>query len=78
MVPAATGGAGEYTGGGGDGLGGGGAMLGGIERGVAEPQIVKPPAATEKSAYHSIVAPDAIGTFVGPVEPEYRVPAIVT
>ena len=68
--PAATGGAGEYTGGGGEGLGGGGAMLGGIERGSAAPQIVKPPPATEKSASHEIVAPDAIGTFVGPDAPE--------
>jgi glutathione S-transferase len=50
-----------------DGLGGGGPTT---AVGVAEAQMVKPPLVADQSAYHSIVSPDAIATFVGPVEPE--------
>ena len=63
------------AGGGGDGDGGGescGGGGGGIETGLVEPQIVKPPITMELSVYQVIVCPAVIATFAGPTEPLKR------
>ena len=62
------------AGGGGDGDGGGescGGGGGGMETGLVEPQMMKPPLVTDPSVYQVIVCPAVIGTLAGPTVPLY-------
>ena len=42
---------------------------GGVEMGLVEPQMMKPPLTTEPSVYQVIVAPAVICTLEGPALP---------